>query len=67
MNFAAREAASGTFSLVLCLSSFKEKLTNYAMANTAGLAVDRKPTTPVRAGDQNIRSQVVLVVDIRIE
>lgn len=40
---------------------------NYAMANTAGLAVDRKPMTPVRAGDQNIRSQVVLVVDIRID
>jgi hypothetical protein len=37
------------------------------MANTAGLAVDRKPMTPVRAGDQNIRSQVVLVVDIRVE
>ncbi len=40
---------------------------SYSMANTAGLAVDRKPMTPVRAGDQNIRSQVVLVVDIRVE
>jgi hypothetical protein len=40
---------------------------NYAIANTAGLAVDRKPMTPVRVGDQNIRSQVVLVVDIRVE
>jgi hypothetical protein len=40
---------------------------SYSMANTAGLAVDRKPMTPVRASDQNIRSQVVLVVDIRVE
>lgn len=44
---------------------------SYSAANTAGLSVHRfesKPAlTPVRAGDQNIRSQVVLVVDIRVE
>ena len=33
----------------------------------ANEALERKPMTPVRAGDQNIRSQVVLVVDIKVE
>ena len=41
---------------------------SYNMAsNTASLGVDRAPVvTPVKAGDQNIRSQVVLVVDVQV-
>lgn len=40
---------------------------DYASNAAANVALERKPITPVRAGDQNIRSQVVLVVDVRVE
>lgn len=42
---------------------------SYSMSNSmASLGVERRPAiTPVKAGDQNIRSQVILVVDIGID
>ncbi len=40
---------------------------NAAANAVARLEFERKPMTPVRAGDQTIRSQVVLVVDISVE
>ena len=41
---------------------------NANTASIAGLSIDRKPEirTPVQAGEQIVRSQVVLIVDIAV-